>query len=416
MSPHPPKVAYILLWFPEPSETFIFREVVNLWKMGLPLQVYTLYARKTRWLSPEMRAASERVKTLGLAELKNILSDVRYWYKRDRAKTRSLFRTIPFRRWSSLEQTGENLWSFLCGFRLARFFEKDGIEHIHSPWANGTATSAWVASALTGVPFSFTARAGDIYPPDGALEEKIRDAMFVRSEDKTNIGYLAQFAGGDTGKFLLTYNGVPLKARREAPVRMSSPFRLLAVARFVPKKGFDVLLRAAKRLEEQGLDFHLTMAGAGPRGPQLKTLAWKLGLRNRVSFPGFVSYDRISELFQSADVLVMPSVVHTTGDRDGIPTVIMEALLHRVPVVATNVSGISEVIHDGETGLLVPQRDHVALADAIGKMLGNREAAIQMAEKGRELVLENFDPEKNHRNVYDLYCRIADGGAPIAGV
>jgi hypothetical protein len=122
-------VAYILLWFPEPSETFIFREVVNLWKMGLPLKVYTLYGKLTRRLSPEMRAASAGVKTLGLAEFKSILADVVYWYKRDRLTTGSLFRTIPFRRWSCLEQTGENIWSFLCGFRLARFFEMEGIEH-----------------------------------------------------------------------------------------------------------------------------------------------------------------------------------------------------------------------------------------------------------------------------------------------
>ena len=412
MSLNHPKVAYILLWFPEPSETFIFREVVNLWKMGLPLKVYTLYGKRTRWFSSEMHAASAGVERLGLANLKNILADVRYWYKRDRSMTRFLLRTILFRRWSCLEQTGENIWSFLCGFRLARFFEQTGIEHIHSPWANGTATAAWVASRLTGIPFSFTARAGDIFPPDGALSEKIRDAMFVRSEHRTNIGYLAGFAGGDTSKFLLTYNGVPLKAGREASVKMSPPFRILAVARFVRKKGFDVLLRAAKVLADEGVDFHITMAGAGPQGLPLKLLAWKLGLMRRVSFPGFVPYDRISDFFHWADLFVMPSVVHSTGDRDGIPTVIMEALLHRVPVVASDVSGICEVIRNRKTGLLVPEKDYRALAGAIRTMLSDRNAAIEMAENGRVLVLRLFDPEKNHKNVFDLY-RNAVGGRSI---
>ena len=205
--------------------------------------------------------------------------------------TRFLLRTIPFRRWSCLEQTGENIWSFLCGFRLARFFEQTGIEHIHSPWANGTATAAWVASRLTGIPFSFTARAGDIFPPpDGALSEKIRDAMFVRSEHRTNIGYLAGFAGGDTSKFLLTYNGVPLKAGRKPPVKMSPPFRILAVARFVRKKVLTCSSGPQKCSRTRGVDFHLTMAGAGPQGLPLKLLAWKLGLMSRVSFPGFVPY------------------------------------------------------------------------------------------------------------------------------
>ena len=265
---------------------------------------------------------------------------------------------------------------------------------------------------MTGIPFSFTARAGDIFPPDGALSEKIRDAMFVRSEHRTNIGYLAGFAGGDTSKFLLTYNGVPLKAGREASVKMSPPFRILAVARFVRKKGFDVLLRAAKVLADEGVDFHITMAGAGPQGLPLKLLAWKLGLMRRVSFPGFVPYDRISDFFHWADLFVMPSVVHSTGDRDGIPTVIMEALLHRVPVVASDVSGICEVIRNRKTGLLVPEKDYRALAGAIRTMLSDRNAAIEMAENGRVLVLRLFDPEKNHKNVFDLY-RNAVGGRSI---
>ena len=100
----------------------------------------------------------------------------------------------------------------------------------------------------------------------------------------------------------------------------------------------------------------------------------------------------------------MPSVVHSTGDRDGIPTVIMEALLHRVPVVASDVSGICEVIRNRKTGLLVPEKDYLALAGAIRTVLSDRNAAIEMAENGRVLVLRLFDPEKNHKNVFDLYC------------
>jgi glycosyltransferase involved in cell wall biosynthesis len=413
---HLPKVAYILHWFPEPSETFVFSEVINLRRRGLPLKVYTLYGKLTRWLSPEMLEESADVARLGLSALKGIPADFAYWFRKDPSTTRSLLRLVPFRRWSCLEQTGENLWAFLCGFRLARLFEKSGIEHIHAPWANGPATAAWVASRLTGIPFSFTARAGDIYPPDGALAEKIHDALFVRTETKTNIGYLAGFAGGNTSKFLLTYNGLLLKTHREAPVSMCAPCKILGVARFVRTKGFDVLLRAAKLLEKEGLDFHLTLAGAGPRRFQLRYLVRKLGLTHRVTFPGFVPHDRISDLFYSSDVFVMPSIVHSTGDRDGIPTVIMEALLHRLPVVASDVSGVSEVIRNGETGLLVQQRDPPALAKAIRTVLGNRETALKMAEKGQRLILELFDPEKNHKNVFDLYSNVVTGGTAFIDV
>jgi colanic acid/amylovoran biosynthesis glycosyltransferase len=398
-----PRTAYILLWFPKPSETFVFREVINLRKMGLPLKVFTLYGELADGMSPEMRAASRDVERLGLPCLKTIAADIRYWWRRNRRLTASLFRTVPFRRWNGVEKGGENLWAFLCAFRLARRVEEERIEHIHAPWASGPATAAWIASKLTGIPFTFTSRAWDIYPADGALKEKIRDAAFVRSETRTNIGYLAQFCDGDTRKFHLTYNGVPLTTHREAPVKMEPPFRFLALGRFVGKKGYDFLLQACRILADRGVDFRLTMAGDGPRAAQLNRLARKLGIADRVHFPGFVQYDAVSELISSSDMLIMPSVVHSSGDRDGIPTVIMECLMHRVPVIATDVSGIAEVIEDGVTGYLIPEKDPAAIARAVIKMVGDRDSALAMAERGREKVRELFDPERNHHQVLALY-------------
>jgi len=162
----PPTTAYILLWFPKPSETFIFREVINLWNMGLDLKVFSLYGEITKGLSPEMQAVSPRVERLGIPFLKSATLDLLYWWKQDRRLVAELFRTVPVRRWGGFEKGGENLWAFLAAFRLARRFRKEGIEHIHAPWANGPATAAWISSRLTGIPFSFTARAWDIYPPD----------------------------------------------------------------------------------------------------------------------------------------------------------------------------------------------------------------------------------------------------------
>ncbi len=398
-----PKTAYVLLWFPLATETFIFREVVNLRNMGAGVSVFTLYGEKTRGLSPEMVSASDRVERLGIPFLKSCLSDVRFWWRRNREVTEQLFRTVPVRRWNGFEKGGENLWAFLCAFRLARRFEEEGIEHIHAPWANGPATAAWVASQLTGIPFSFTARAWDIYPPDGALVDKIRGALFVRSETKANIRYLAEFPGADITKMRLTYNGVPLKVRGDAPVPMKPPYRLLAVGRFVGKKGYDYLLRSCRILKDSGVDFHLTLAGAGPRGFQLKFLARRLGLSEHVSFPGFVPYDRVSDLFHASDIFLMPSVVHSSGDRDGIPTVIMEALIHRLPVIATDVSGIGELVENNVTGLLIPEKDPGAIADAVVRMIGDRNSALEMAETGRSLVWEQFNPDVNHRKVHELY-------------
>jgi glycosyltransferase involved in cell wall biosynthesis len=398
-----PRTAYVLLWFPKPSETFIFREVVNLRKAGLPLKVFTLYGALTHALSDEMRAASADVERLGIRHFGRVLAGVLHWWRRDPKRTTVLFRAVLWRRWRGLEKTGESLWASLCAFHLARRFEEERIEHIHAPWACGPATAAWVASRLTGIPFSFTCRAWDIYPPDSALRDKLHDAAFVRSETQTNIKHLAATCNADTTKIHLTYNGVPLTAHAEAPVAMQPPYRLLAMGRFVGKKGYEFLLHACKQLADDGVDFHLTLAGDGPRAFQLKRLARNLGLDGRVSFPGFVSYDAVSGLFRAADIFIMPSVVHASGDRDGIPTVIMEALTHRVPVIATNVSGIPELIEDGVTGLLIPEKDPAAIARAALRLINDRPAALAMAERGRAKVRELFDPERNHKKVLELY-------------
>ena len=402
----PPRTAYILLWYPKPSETFVFSETVNLKRLGLPLQVFTLYGRIGSGLSDEMKQASSDVERLGIPFLPHAPFEILYWLRRDRTAAVAALRTFFTRRWKGIEKSAESFWALLCGFKLARRFLEDGIEHIHAPWASGPATAAWAASRLTGIPYSFTARAWDIYPPDSLLPEKLKNAALVRSETRTNIQYLVDCCEGDPEKIHLTYNGVPLNAKMEAPVKMEKPYRLLALGRFVGKKGYDFLLRGCRILADSGLDFRLTLAGDGPRMAQLKNLAHRLGISNKVTFPGFVRYDEVPQLFVDADLLLMPSVVHSSGDRDGIPTVIMEALMHRVPVIATDVSGISEVIEDGKTGLLIREKDPDAIAGAVRHMVTNRDRALSMAEAGRERVLNQFDPQSNHRRVLDLYTRL----------
>ncbi len=400
------QTAYILLWFPNPTETFIFREVDNLQRLGMPLRVYTLYGPWKKNLSSEMDKAPVEVRRLGSRSVFRILADIGHWYSRNPALVRHLFRTAWLRRWRGIEKTAENIWAFLCGFHLARRVEADGIEHIHAPWANGPATAAWVASKLTDVPFTFTARAWDIYPPDALISDKIRDASFVRSETAANIRHLTAFADGHTSKFRLTYNGVPFQPRQVAAVKMQAPYKLLSVGRLVRKKGFDQLLHAVRMLADQGLDIQLTIAGSGPLGRKLEALARQLNISDQVKFPGFISYDKVGDLFLDADIFVMPCVIAPSGDRDGIPTVIMEALMHRLPVITTSVSGIPELIENEVTGFLVPDRDPQALSLAIQSCISNRDFALQLAEQGRERVRERFNPEKNHKKIFHLYSSI----------
>jgi colanic acid/amylovoran biosynthesis glycosyltransferase len=400
------RTAYILLWFPAPTETFIFAEVVNLKRYGLPLRVFSLYGESRGRLSAEMRAAAGEVERLGWRALPRMLNAIVYWWRRKPGAVHEIFRSVRMLRWRHLEKSAENAWALLASFELARRFEAEGIEHIHAPWASGCSTAAWAAAKLTGRPFSFTARAWDIYPPDGLIREKIRDAVLVRTETAANVRHLSAYADGKLEKFRVTYNGVPLRANQDATVTMRPPYRLLAMGRFVRKKGFDQLLYAAQLLAAAGVDFRLILAGDGMLRWPLKWLAFRLKIADRILFPGFVVHDKVAELLAGSDIFIMPSVVAPSGDRDGLPTVILEALAHRLPVVATSVSGIPELIEDGVTGLLVPERDPGAIAAAVQRLIADRGMALVLAESGRARVEEQFDPERNHRIVFELYQHI----------
>ncbi|WP_243312187.1 glycosyltransferase family 4 protein [Fundidesulfovibrio agrisoli] len=396
------RTAYVTLWYPKPSETFVVGEVAALRNLGMPVTVYTLYGRLSKHIGADMEAKCAPVVRLGSRSTGRGLAAMAWWHSNHKELFRNAARMVLGRFWRDLEQTGENSWAFLAGCLLARMFQKDGVDHIHAGWANGPATAAWTASMLTGIPFSFTGRAGDIYPPDGALEEKIAAADFVRTDAGFNVDYLRQFTKDRKDRIHLVRNMLSWDIPAPGEVPMRQPYRLLAIGRFVKTKGLDVLLDACALLRGKGVDFRLTLAGSGRIEGALRKQAEKLGLADKVDFPGFVLHSKIPELIAQHDIFVMPSKVSRTGDRDGLPTVIMEALISRVPVVATDVGGIREVVETGVTGMLVQQRNPAALADAVMELASDREKALEMAERGKQRVAEFYDTARNARRFYTL--------------
>lgn len=399
-----PAVAYVLLWFPLSSETFIFREVVQLMAAGLPIRVYSMYGERVVGCSKEMRAYPGYVQRMGVKAIGQIFCAFFKFLRSAPRKVIWLLRRGFFHRMRNLESLGENLWCFMAGFLLAELCIRDGIKLIHAPWANGPTTAAWVASHLTNIPYAFTGRAGDIYPEDGLLHEKSTDALFIRTNNHANVDWLRRFCpAGQETKIHTVYNSLTFNPSGSCAIAMRPPYRLLAVGRFARTKGFPDLLTAIARLVRENVPVSLTLVGDGRWRRKLTKMRDRLGLKDIVNMPGFIPHDQICNYMLDHDMLIMPSVVHANGDRDGIPNVIMEALSHGMPVIATDVCGIAEVIHNEETGLLVPQRNPRILADAIRKMLANREQALHMAETGRKLVAEMFDSKRNIAKLLQLY-------------
>lgn len=397
-----PRIAYVLLWFPEPSQTFVLDEVNTLARLGLDVQVYTLYGPRSAPRLAGLARTLAPVHHLGLAATPRLLRDLLRLVRTRNSGATSFLRQVALRCWRSLETAGEALWAIFAGVHLAEVMAADGISHIHAPWANGPATAAWVASTLSGIPFSFSARAHDLYPPDGALEEKMAAAAFIRTNTLLNQQYLAGLCPPLAGKVVNVYNGVSLTPPASHAAG-HPPYHLLAVGRLVPKKGFPVLLAACRLLAAAGLDFRLTLAGDGPERGKIRKLIDQPELAGRVNLPGWVPHRSMVQLLAQTDLLVMPSLIAPSGDRDGIPNVILESLLSEVPVVASAVAGIPEVIRDGGTGWLVAPGQPAALAQAVLAALADPGEAKRRAAHGHALVTREFNSERNYTRLKQLF-------------
>lgn len=416
-----PHVAYILLWYPLFTQPFIFREVEGL-KGLLPISVYSLYGPNLRHCSNEMRSVAGETHTYGMRSLWRVLGECFRQSLLHPFRTGRLFRKALFRRWRSWETLGENLWALCAGMYLGRLFKDSGIDMIYAPWPRGTATAAWVASQIAGVPFATAARGDNLEPADPDLGDKLTAAFFVRANNEADKRRIEVFAKGQAkGKVELIYNSLtlpPLPPTGEtapAPARntpMQRPVRLLALGRFDVTKGFDVLIKACGILRDKGLDFRLTLAGGGGAvmglgrmEAEILRLRESLQLEDRVSLPGIISHNELPRILGDHDIFAAPCVVHESGRRDGIPNTVIEALAYGLPVVSTTVNALPEVVIDGKTGLAVPPNDPQALAEALLRLADDAALAQTLALNGKQLAADMFDPTRNNQRLADIFIK-----------
>ena len=417
-----PHVAYVLLWYPLFTQPFIFREVEGL-KGLLPLSVYSLYGPNLRHCSNEMRAVAGETHTYGIRALGRVLGECFRQVLLHPLRTGRLFRKALFRRWRSWETLGENLWAFCAGVYLGRLFKEAGIDMIYAPWPRGTATAAWVAAQIAGLPYATAARGDHLEPADPDLGDKLTAAFFVRANNEADKKRIESFAGGQTmGKVELIYNSLtlpplppgddaaPTKDEEQGP--MERPVRLLALGRFDVTKGFDVLIQACGLLRDRGLDFRLTLAGGGGAvmglgrmEAEILRLRESLQLEDRVLLPGIISHNELPRILAEHDIFAAPCVVHESGRRDGIPNTVIEALAYGLPVVSTTVNALPEVVLDGKTGLAVPPNDPAALADALQRLADDAPLAHRLAHNGKQLAADMFDPTRNNQRLADIFIK-----------
>lgn len=380
------RIAYVLSQYPARSETFIAREMQELSSQGNDLTIARL-----RWSDTNagMGVSGAEVLSLKWNPIEWMLGVQWAARKAPRSLGRIgrdlLVAARPSLTWVRLLLLG------LISLALARTLSNKSVEHVRAHFLDSEAIAAFWISRLLGVPFSLTLHTLEVRFSPSLLKDIVENAAFCAVISEDVKGRLLETAARPT-EVVLIRNGVRLP--EECPFAFpSSPptWRLLAVGRLVEKKGFDVLLKACAHLFSRGCSFRCTLIGDGPLLDSLRAQARNLNVAHRVAFRGAESNEVVLRAMQQHDVLVMPSRPARDGTRDGIPTVLMEALSHGMPVVASNFAGIPELVEDGVTGRLVPPNDSVALARALHHMFDHPQQASAMAKAGRERVRRRFN-------------------------
>jgi glycosyltransferase involved in cell wall biosynthesis len=410
--PTSPLVGVLLKRYPKLSETFILGEILGLEKNAIPLHIFSLYTPSDAISNPATQAVNAKVTTL----IKADGSDAKQMLK----SHFSLLTQHPLRYLNSLFKTllrreAGRMRDFLQAGRLADELMAKKIQHLHAHFISEPVAVAEIASQIAAIPFSISAHAKDIYCSlDKVLKRKLNAAQFTVTCTDYNWRHL-QKIGASPDKIHRMYHGLDLTpfdkaladlekktATIKSPLTSITRPLIFSVGRLREKKGFPVLIAACKALRDKGVEFQCMIAGYGPDKKILQKQIEQQGLQDYVQLIGKLPHEMILRLYAQAHIFALPCRVAADGDRDGIPNVLLEAMAMHLPIVSTTVSGVPEVIREGENGFLVESDDVAALTQALSILLRNPALAKQFGDAGRQLVTENFSTDHNLQRLIDL--------------
>lgn len=395
-----PKIAYVVKRYPRFSETFIVNEILAHERAGLDLEIVAIRPCTDTHFQDRIALVQAPLTVLPSAGVRGEA----FWGRAHRVARRN-----P-RVWEELaEAESEDFLDVYQALELAEFIHDRHITHLHAHFASTSASVARLASRITGVPFTFTAHAKDIYHESVSsadLQRKLRDAATTITVSDFNLAHLKNEFGEDAARVVRVYNGLDLEQFAYQPPRPDT-HTILAVGRMVEKKGFHVLLAACAELRRRGVDFHCEFIGQGEEERRLREMASRLELEELVDFRGPQPQAEVIRAMQQSAVLATPCVVGKDGNRDGMPTVLLEAMALGTPCVATEVTGIPEAMTDGEHGLVVAPDDPLALADALERVLRDFPLRQQLALGARRRVEEHFQVTRAAEHLRRIFALAA---------
>ncbi|MGE3329218.1 MAG: glycosyltransferase family 4 protein [Acidimicrobiia bacterium] len=406
------RVAYLVSRFPKTTETFIANEILGLIAQGHEVIIHSLITETDQVIHPGVEKLLAGVRYGDRDRVSTLLAAARWAVRRPMATAR-LLRLVVGAHARQPGEMGKYLWQHAVACRWATQLRHDRVDMVHAHWATYPAYGAMVIGAMTGLPFTFTGHAHDIQLPNPTLPAKIEAAAAVVTISEYNRRLLQKLAPtADPRKIEIVHCGVDVaafasRAAARRPATSNAPGTIVCVGALVPYKGQRVLVEACAQLKLRNVELRCRIVGDGEDRQALAEQIARLEVSDHVELVGRLPADRVAEELAAASVMVLPSVVLSSGQMEGIPVALMEAMAAGVPVISTRISGIPELVVDGETGLLVEPDDATALADAIESVLTDPAGAERRAVAGSALVAAQFDQATEVTRLVEIFARAA---------
>jgi glycosyltransferase involved in cell wall biosynthesis len=394
----PVRIAYIASHFPAASETFVYREVRELRRRGWLVTAVSL--RNSTALAPELQDLwYDRLQVYGRGMKKTLRGFGSEFLNQFVPTCKTLFTAF-----ADAVAPGEKMGlkdrlrlvpQAVAGIGLARKLLDEGAAHIHCHFAHAPTTVGMYAAMQLQIPFSFTGHANDLFQRRALLKKKLERAAFVSCISRWHREYYREISPGNDAVYPIIRCGVDSRSWTESNVIPErDAFNILCVCRLVEKKGVDLLLKglAAWKTDHP---WKLTVAGDGPEKAGLESLSQSLGLSDKVTFLGAVDNTLVRKLLESSNVFALACRTDSSGDRDGIPVALMEAMACGVPVVSGDLPAIRELVSPGVSGLLVDSSVALQWADAFNRLASEADLRLALIVGGRAMVQQEFDLETN---------------------
>jgi colanic acid/amylovoran biosynthesis glycosyltransferase len=407
------RVGYVLKVFPRLSETFILNEILELERQGVKIDIFSLKPPTEPRYHGDLSRLRASVTYLSSAEGSEA-------WRKIRADCLSSD-PDPFRVGESFLQAARleeptALKLFLQALVLAEAVRSRGILHLHAHFATSATSVAMMAHNLGAVTFSFTAHAKDIYHRETDLESlavAFDQATFAVTVTDYNVATLTGITPAAYGKLRRIYNGVSLDRLEASPLKPSEPPVIVSIGRLVEKKGFPYLIQACRLLKERGRSFRCIIVGGGDRELELRELIAQLDLQNEIELTGALPHELVTTVIRQSTVMALPCIVGEDGNRDALPTVLLEAMALGRPVVSTDLPGVTEIVDHEINGILCRQHDSSGLADALMRVLSDPGLAVSLGKAARRKAEERFSLTCN---VAELASCFRAAAAPLIGL